>query len=513
MAKDDVAEIVLNAPAWRPPAFDPADPIDYRLAWLTRNDAGNAERLRQRHGDDLLYVQGVGWHAWDGRRWCGDLGEVEASKRCHATAIAIYDEVSALQDRDEPRAPNDLIDAHWKWAAQSGNAQRLRAMLTVAQPYMTALPGEMDRHGRLLNLRNGTLLLDHPAAPPHPDDDDRRGACEELRPHNRGDRLTRLIDIDWDPEASCPLWDRFLRRVVPDEEVRLFLQRSVGYSMTGDTGEQCLWFLHGSGANGKSTFVNIVARLLGPYAATLNFSSLVLDDRKRGGEPTPDLARLPGVRFVRASEPEQGVKLGEGHVKSLTGGEPITVRNLNQPFFELVPEFKLWLSGNHKPRIRGQDEGVWRRIRLVPWTVSIPPEERDQHLEAKLWAERAGILNWALDGVRMWLDGGLRPPVAVLDATAEYREDQDPLGIWLAQETEPVEGSNTQATRLYAAYRRWCGENAVEPMSTTLFGRMLTERGYSKIKSGIVHYRGIQLTDEASAALDRRESARRSGDD
>ena len=182
------------------------------------------------------------------------------------------------------------------------------------------------------------------------------------------------------------------------------------YCPTGVTTEQKLVFNYGEGGNGKSVFIDLIAKMMGPYAVSLPFASLLRDDRKRGAEATPDLARLPGARLVRASEPEKGSRFAEATIKAITGGEEITVRHLNHGFFDFVPHFKLTLSGNHKPAIRGQDRGIWRRFLLVPWEVNVPDEQQDKDLPAKLWAERDGVLNWILDGVRIWLECGLVVP-------------------------------------------------------------------------------------------------------
>jgi putative DNA primase/helicase len=504
MAKDDVAAAVQAAPAWRPKSFDESDPLDYRLGWLPRNDAGNAERLLTRYGQDLIYVADVGWHWWDGKRWSYEHGLTMANRLAHETVRCIYDECTSMQDqRGEKAVLPKMIEDHFKWAAVSGNSQRMSAMLTVAQHYCTRRPSDLDANPLLLNLANGTLDLTD-------------SRCETVRPHDRDDLITKIINIDFDPVIRCPEFLKFMKDILPDQEVINFLQRSFGYSLTGDISEQCLWFFYGTGANGKSTLVNVMARILGPYSMNLPFSSLVADDRKRGSEASPDLARLPGARMVRASEPEKGAKLGEAVVKLITGEEEMTARHLNHGFFDFMPQFKLFLSGNHRPTIRGQDEGIWRRIRLVPFTVSIPKENRDQKLGEKLWAERAGILAWMVEGYLHWQYDGLNPPEAVLAATGEYREDSDPLGLFLGSWTERVEQGAVQGKRLYEAYALWCQDNAVEPMSNTLFGRMLTERGFSKDRSGVVTYRGIQLSQEAVDALDqrdRRRHAKKGGDD
>ncbi|MFN3077186.1 MAG: phage/plasmid primase, P4 family, partial [Alphaproteobacteria bacterium] len=273
---------------------------------------------------------------------------------------------------------------------------------------------------------------------------------------------------------------------------------------TGFVSEQKLVFFHGIGANGKSTLLNIMARILGGYAMSLPFASLIQDDFKRGSEPSPDLARLPAVRMVRASEAEKGSRFSEATIKMMTGGEEMTVRHLNRDFFDFAPVFKLVLSGNHRPTIRGQDHGIWRRLMLVPFLVTIT--KPDKRLDDDLWAERAGILNWMLDGTRMWLETGLDPPPEVCQATDEYRSDSDRLGQFLNSWTVSTDGVRVQARALYDAYVLWCAENADEPVSMTLFGRMLVERGLAKEKVGVMFYVGLELTDEAAAALSRKKS-------
>ncbi|NKD88178.1 hypothetical protein HEQ72_07625 [Haematospirillum sp. 15-248] len=497
MARHDVAAAITHAVAWRPAAFDQTDPLNYRLAWLPRNDAGNAERLLSRFGNDLLYVQDIGWAWWDGRRWSLEMGYTMANRLAHETVRHIYDEVQALQDAIGDKEVRDIqeIETHFKWAGASGNAQRINAMINICQHYCVRRPSDLDANPMLLNVANGTLELDDPIL---------SGASRPRRSH----LITKVIEVDYDPDATCPNFLRFMEDILPDPEVRLFLQRSFGYALTGLIDEQVLWFFYGTGANGKSTLVNIMARMLGSYCMSLPFSSLVLDERKRGESASPDLARLPGARMVRASEPEKGVKFSESTIKSITGGEPLTVRHLNQGFFEFTPSFKLFLSGNHKPVIRGQDHGVWRRINLVPFTVSIARDKRDPGLENKLWEERSGILNWLLDGLRMWRRSGLCPPEAVVAATREYREDSDPLGLFLNAWTEAHEAGSVQGKRLFDAYALWCRGNAVEPMSNTLFGRMLGERGLQKDRCGIITYRGIQLRQDALDALDEADRKR-----
>jgi putative DNA primase/helicase len=465
--------------------------LNLELARKERNDLGNAERLLARHGQDILYVREVGWHAWDGLRFCRDGAEALIRQKAHETARSVMEEVDALGSEDPEdwggqSALSERREALAAWSIASGNGARIGAMIAEAAPYVTVGPDEIDADTRVLNLLNGTMRLE--------------GACDALAAHDRADRLSKLMDVEFDPDAACPRFLAFLERVQPCAAVRDFLQAWSGYALTGDTGEQKLCFHWGTGANGKSVFLNTRSRIMGPYAATLQFASLAQNDRKRGDAATPDLARLPGARMVRVSETDKGVKLSEGFVKDVTGGDTITARHLNHGFFEFKPEFKLDLQGNHKPLIRGADEGIWRRVLLVPWEVTIPPEERDPTLPAKLWEERAGILNWMLDGARIWLEQGLVVPDAVSAATSAFRADSDPLGRFIASCIEVAAGEDVGGAQMYEAFKAWCAANAERLWSQTAVGRALPERGLRKdATGGRVRYRDVRLVNVPEA--------------
>lgn len=286
------------------------------------------------------------------------------------TADAIADKAKAL-DSDPPdtsgmtekqaaeaRAEHDKrVEAHYKFGNASGNAPKISAMLTEAAPHLRRPPADMDRDPMLLNVANGTLDLSALDA--------------GLRSHDRDDRITRVAPVAFDPDADCPRFREFLDRILPDKEVHVFVQTFFGYALTGDTGEQKLAAFHGAGANGKSTLQNIVAAVMGDYAMTTPIDSFLHNNRKGGGDATPDLARLPGARLVIASEPEIGARISESVVKAITGGDMMAVRRLHKEFFEFRPEFKLVFSCNIKPTIRGADEGIWRRIMLVPFDKQI----------------------------------------------------------------------------------------------------------------------------------------------
>ena len=288
-------------------------------------------------------------------------------------------------------------------------------MLVLAQsePDIPARITEFDTDPLLLNCANGVLNL----------------ATGELMPHAPARRLSKITTIAYDPMAACPLWLEFLDRVMgSDDDMIDYLQRAMGYTLTGHTGEQCLFFTHGNGANGKSVFLEILLQMAGEYGTNARADSFMV--KQQSGIPN-DIARLVGMRFVGVNETETGQRMAESLVKDLTGGDTISARFLHREFFTFRPEFKLWIRGNHKPSIRGTDDGIWRRIHLIPFEVQIPEAERDPNLPEKLHAELPGILRWAVEGAIAWQRDGLRVPEKVKAATSEYRTEMDRLADFI----------------------------------------------------------------------------------
>jgi putative DNA primase/helicase len=244
--------------------------------------------------------------------------------------------------------------------------------------------------------------------------------------------------------------------VQPDPEIKRFIHRIIGYSATGDTSEQKLFFFLGDGRNGKSTFVEAWAHIFGDYAATIPIETFLKSGQNQhGGQATPHLARLRGVRMLRTSEPEKGAILAEALIKLLTSGEPIPVRRLNQEFFDLKPKFKLIISGNYRPHIRGTDEGIWRRVAFVPWPVKITDQQCVPHLAEKLAAEAPGILNRILEGLCDWLDNGLAIPNVIKEATTAYRSDADHLGRFMTDCVVRAPGKRVSSTQCFNLYTAW----------------------------------------------------------
>lgn len=454
-------------------------------------DLGNAYRLQRLHGRDLRYVRELGWLTWDGQRWAPDsTGEVH--RRIHTVARAIEGyaaelalEASRVESETERDRLRSLSAAYAAWARKSQSERRIRAAAKVASTLegIAITSAVLDTDDMLITCNSGTVDL-------------RTG---EQRGHRREDLITRLAPVDFDPEAEAPTWLAFLERVLPDAEVRAFVQRALGYSLTGATGEQCLFVMHGTGRNGKTTLVEAVRRVLGTYALHVQTDTLMCIGRGRGADN--DLVRLRGARFVTAIETGEERRLDEPRIKALTGGDTIAARLLYREPIEFHPVAKIWLATNHRPTVTGTDTGIWRRLRLLPFNVEIQERECDPKLGAKLASEGAGIIAWMLQGCAEWQSGGLRPPEAVLAATAEWRADSDEVARFIGDRCKALEGARTRSSDLYAAYAEWArAEGNREPLSATAFGRRLTEAGHVERRSNGQRFRaGIGLLTEDSA--------------
>lgn len=434
-------------------------------------DLGNAERLVDRCANELRYCRQQGlWRYWDGRRWARDWTG-EAERRAKATVRSIYSEVRRVTDENERRSLG-------RWALNSESRRAIQAMVTLAQtegPLVVA-PGDLDRDDWLLATNLGTLDL-------------RTG---RLRTSDPADLITHLAPVDYDPSAACPRWETFLARILPDPELRAFLQRSAGYALTASMREQCLWILWGVGGNGKSTFLTTLQALMGDYAMQAPLSMLV--DRKRDATPY-DLATLPGRRLVAVAETEDVSHLAEGVIKQLTGGEPMRARNLYGDFFEFQPKAKIWLSTNHKPAVKGEDEGIWRRIHLIPFTECISDGELDRDLPWKLRQELPGILAWAVRGCLDWRRHGLQVPRVVIDATLEYRREESVLARFVDDVCVSSPRATVAKKALYEAYTAWCDEQALPPLSHLRLSKALKEQGVGEERGakGVRSWRGLGL--------------------
>lgn len=437
-------------------------------------DLGNAERLIARYGQDLRYCYEMDtWFVWTGTRWVEDRATAERKAK---DAVRAIPEETALVDglpglgADEKDALKDQIETH---ARQSESRTRLYAMLDLAQSEegVRIHASDLDHDHWLFNVQNGTVDL-------------RTG---KLRPHDRADLITRIAGVTHDGEATAPLWKRFVSDVMAgDNEMVRYLQRVVGYCLTGEVSEQCLFFLWGTGSNGKSTFTELVMALLGSLAHKSETSIFTTSRGSNdGGRATPELSRLRGRRLVVTSELDVGKRVDEARVKDLTGKDTIVARGLFQDFIEFQPTHKLFVFGNHKPTVKGTDHGIWRRIRLIPFTVQFNDTmpNFDPDLDKKMLRELPGILNWAIAGCLQWQEQGLGIPDSVRKATDAYRTDMDVIGQFLNDRCVQLECATVRASELYNAYCDWAKENGEREVSQKALGMILQERGFEKVRS------------------------------
>ena len=331
----------------------------------------------------------------------------------------------------------------WAKASQARGKLEAAVKLAESEGAVSANADQFDANPWLLNCANGVLDL-------------RTGT---LRPHNRGDLFTALAPVAYDPAATCPTWDAFLTRIMGGSaELISFLQRVIGYSLTGSVREQVLFFLYGAGANGKSTFLKTILAMLGRDYAKQAAPDVLIESSDR--HPT-ELADLAGVRFVASIEVSEGKRLAEALVKQLTGGDPVKARLMRQDFFQFDPAFKILLAANHKPVVKGTDFAIWRRIKLIPFTVTIPEAEQDKTLGDKLLAELPGILAWAVRGCLAWQRDGLGIPAEVIDATVAYRAESDELAPFLEECCNLGERLQAQAGPLFEAYKKWAEDGGI----------------------------------------------------
>lgn len=442
------------------------------------DDTGNADRMIDRFGSMIRYSYiNKSWMWFDGRRWleddCGMIRQL---------LDQVVEDMAKDFDYYMEHAPGDANLDDWEKALKkhlktSRSNKAKTAALKEAEHRCAVLPAQLDRYPMLLNTPSGIVDL-------------RKG---ELLHHDPELFLTRITAAEYTDTMECPEWLQFLNTIFRgDRELIRYVQKAVGYSLTGSTAEQCMFFCYGSGRNGKSTMMNILYLLSGAYAA--NVQPEVLMAARQASGPMTEIARLRGARFVISAEPGEGMRLNEGLIKQLTGGDRITARFLYGKEFEFVPEFKLWIAANHKPVIRGTDTGIWRRMHLIPFQVQIPADQVDRQLPFKLRRELPGILRWAVDGCLAWQKEGLEMPAAVMEATAEYRNEMDILGAFLEECTQKdVAGNGVPASQLYQVYRQWAKNNEEYVMSSTKFGREMSSR-FQKLKTRDVYkYYGLRL--------------------
>ncbi|MBS0363691.1 MAG: hypothetical protein JSR98_20135 [Proteobacteria bacterium] len=485
-------------------ADNPWDDLDLELCQLPQNDLANADRLMARNAGHLHWTKEWGAGVWDGRRFDFEHGEARAGRLAQACAKAMAEgEVAAFyatqrHPRESPKSWQKRAGSFYGFALQAGNNGRTEAMLKQAERMATVPLAAFDSDAGRVVLANGTLTLPRDGTPP-------KFAAGVFDP---GHLVSRCALADYDPKAKAPKFAAFLEKVQPDPAMRAYLARVFGYCLTGEIGEQAYFIFHGKGGDGKSTLLTAVDSVMGDYVANAAIETFLKRDRS-GSDHSADIARLAsGVRLVKAAEPEQGAKLAESVIKTVTGGEPFPARAMYREPFEFIPTWKLIISCNRKPRITGGDRGIWRRTNVVPWPVSIPDDEMDRSLPQQLKGEASGILNWMLEGWADWLEHGLAPPDAVREATEEYRMNSDPFAAWFANCCVIKEGGGSErATRLYHSYLGWVRAGGFDSMKQTAFGRQLSENGLHRRSSNGIVWDGVTLNAAGLEALDAYDAA------
>lgn len=440
-----------------------------------RTESANARRLVERYGDVLLWVDPWNkWLCWDGKRW-----KLDDCRAVDALALQMVDDLWREAVELAKTADRDTAAAALNFVRSSNQAVGIRNLLTLARSSVAVLPSTLDTHPWLLNCQNGTLDL-------------RTGT---LRAHDKADFLTQICPVEYDADARFPTWRDFVHTILGgDRDLITYVQRLVGYCLTGSTREHLLPFLYGVGANGKSTFVSAVLAMLGPDYSLKAPTDLLL--AKGEAHPT-ERADLYGKRFCACVEAEDGRRLAESLVKELTGGDRIRARRMREDFWEFTATHKIWLAANHKPTVRGTDHGIWRRIKLLPFTVTIPDDQQDKDLPAKLLDELPGILAWSVAGCWQWQQDGLREPACVRAATNAYRDEMDLVGRFITDCCDVGSELSVGASVLFKRFRTWCEDAGERAPNQTRFGSRLTERGFNSDKVGgrVIRY-GLDLVDE-----------------
>lgn len=439
------AAALQEATALAPEEPQEAAPPEY-------TDDALALRFSERHKQDARYTAQWGrWHLWNGQRW-----ELDETLRVQELAREVCRQSSI-----------ECLTKHPKLASRLASAQTVSGVerLARADRRHAATAEQWDADPWLLNTPGGVVNL-------------RTGY---LRPHARQDYHTKITGSA--PGGDCPLWLKFLNTITAgDVELQAYLQRMAGYALTGSTAEHAVFFLYGTGANGKSVFLSTLSGVFADYGRTAPIEAFIASSSEH--HPT-DLASLQGARLVTAVETDAGRKWAESKLKSLTGGDRIAARFMRQDFFQFTPQFKLIVAGNHKPGLRSVDEAMRRRLNLIPFTVTIPAEDRDPYLAEKLKSEWGGVLRWAIDGCLDWQRVGLNAPEAVRAATEDYLTAEDSLGRWLEEccETGPsVRDVKCLTSELYDSWKAWTETAGERPGSSKRFSQLLEGRGFRKAR-------------------------------
>lgn len=438
------------------------------------DDTGNADRFIDRYGElyKYSYISNK-FYIYDGTKWAvDDRGSI---RRLIDEMIADMknEKILVAEGVDEEEAQENF-DKFYKKTRGTQSKKNITNELMHRQP---VTPDDFDKDNMLLNVANGYIDL----------------TSRELYPHDITQMFSQIANTDYSEKMQPAVWLDFLNDIFDgDKEVIRYIQKALGYSLTGSTREQVMFILHGKGRNGKSIFVETIAEILGDYSNNMQAKSLMV---KKNDNVNTDIARLSKARFVTSSEPNEGFRFDEGLIKQITGGDKVTARFLYAEEFEYTPKFKIWVSTNHKPIIRGTDDGIWRRLVLIPFEVQIPEEKVDKDLKYKLLREAPAILNWMTEGAYMWMQEGLEMPDKLIDASQSYRTEMDVVEQFIEEKCNRMKGARETGKKLYDEYKVWADENNEYKMDKNKFGKKMKEKFESKKMNNGVNYIGIELKE------------------
>jgi putative DNA primase/helicase len=492
------------------------DELDEHLSFQPCNDLGNAQRFLKRHAKKIIYVEKNGWFGWTGTHWSFEEGERRAQKAAYETAklmkreaLAIAARGAGIEEGEDEKAQKAKINAHnkrvlafRKFAHECGNLKRLNPMLTIAQTFIALQHDIMDTHKYLVTVDNGIIDLRPEGAP---------GEIKFTGKHDPDKFISKKMNVRYDAKAEAPVFKKALEEILPDPEMRKFLQTWYGYCLTGSVSAKAVLMMQGGGDNGKSLIIELMNELFDNYSCGIPIESLMTQKNKSGANASPDLARLPGARVVTAAEPEEGMQFSESFIKVISGADKMTVRRMFEDFFEFYAQFKLVISCNAKPQVRGGDEAFWGRIYLMPFEMRfLAPERmsnpakdnervRDETLPGKLRKEMPGILNWLIEGYHRYAKEGLQRPANMTKAIQEYRAETNSvlqfIDSWCQRD------GSMKASHAYDAYFLWAKVNAVEPIGKIGFWKKLKTFPFvKKVEcAGGNYYDGIALNDHGDA--------------
>ncbi|MDW4254659.1 phage/plasmid primase, P4 family [Staphylococcus saprophyticus] len=440
------------------------------------DDTGNAERLKDLFGENIRFnYTSNTWMYYDGKRW-----RYDDTGRMKILADKVVDNMKNeklfLADGVDQEDMEKYRYRHWK---DSRNHNKKVNMMKECEHLLPVTNETFDNDFDLFNVQNGFVDL----------------KAGKLNDHERKNYFTKISNVEYTDKADCPKWDEFLNDIfLGNQELVRFIQRAVGYSLSGHTSEQVLFVLYGNGRNGKSVFLDILNEVFGNYSTNIQPQAIMAS--KNQSDASPEIAKLDGARLVTTTEPNEGERFDEGLLKQLTGGDRVSARKLYENEFEFTPQFKLWMATNHKPYVRGRDEGIWRRFIIIPFDKQIPLHEIDRDLTKKLKRELPAIMRWCVDGFLEWQRIGLSEPAIIKEQRDEYRVEMDSIAAFINECCEINPMQKVKSSELFGAYDRWAKENHQHIMSSTKFGKELVQRFNRKKYQGTNHYYGLNLTNE-----------------